>query len=162
MVIAYCILRDGTIYQERGGDFYDQLNAVRTRQRLMERLRRMGVHVTISAQPLRYRRRLHKLTQRIRRRLLPHWVRLPCLRPLANRRLRCPKANAGAGVPASALNARFLALTPSPLWRLIPRRRLPSPLSRLNNSGILIYLVDSALVIIWSFRRIVVLGCVLS
>jgi transposase len=48
LVIAYCILRDGTTYQERGGDFYDQLNAARTRQRLVERLRRMGVQVTIS------------------------------------------------------------------------------------------------------------------
>jgi transposase len=50
LVIAYCILRDGTTYQERGGDFYDQLNAARTRQRLIERLRRLGVEVTISSQ----------------------------------------------------------------------------------------------------------------
>jgi transposase len=50
LVIAYCILRDGTTYQERGGDFYDQLNAARTRQRLIERLRRLGVQVTISSQ----------------------------------------------------------------------------------------------------------------
>jgi transposase len=49
LVIAYCILRDGTTYQERGGDFYDQLNAARTRQRLSERLRRLGVAVVISA-----------------------------------------------------------------------------------------------------------------
>jgi transposase len=49
LVIAYCILRDGTTYQERGGDFYDQLNAARTRQRLIERLRRLGVAVTIAA-----------------------------------------------------------------------------------------------------------------
>jgi len=48
-VIAYCILRDGTTYQERGGDFYDQLNAARTRERLIERLRRLGVPVTVSA-----------------------------------------------------------------------------------------------------------------
>jgi len=52
LVIAYCILRDGTVYQERGGDFYDQLNAVRTRQRLIERLRRLGAHVTLSPHPL--------------------------------------------------------------------------------------------------------------
>ena len=49
LVIAYCLLRDGTTYQERGGDFYDQLNAARTRQRLIERLRRLGVAVTISS-----------------------------------------------------------------------------------------------------------------
>jgi hypothetical protein len=49
LVIAYCILRDGTTYQERGGDFYDQLNAARTRQRLVERLRRTVVQVTISS-----------------------------------------------------------------------------------------------------------------
>lgn len=49
LLIAYCILRDGTTYQERGGDFYDQLNAARTRQRLIERLRRLGVPVTISS-----------------------------------------------------------------------------------------------------------------
>jgi transposase len=48
LVIAYCMLRDGTVYQERGGDFYDQLNAVRTRQRLIERLRRLGVPSPIS------------------------------------------------------------------------------------------------------------------
>ena len=48
LVIAFCILRDGTTYQERGGDFYDQLHAARTRQRLLERLRRLGVAVTVS------------------------------------------------------------------------------------------------------------------
>jgi transposase len=48
LVIAYCILRDGTTYQERGGDFYDQLNAARTRQRLIQRLQRLGVQVTVS------------------------------------------------------------------------------------------------------------------
>ena len=52
LVIAYCMLRDGTIYQERGGDFYDQLNAARTRQRLVERLRRLGVNVQISSYPV--------------------------------------------------------------------------------------------------------------
>ena len=52
LVIAYCILRDGTTYQERGGDFHDQINAARTRQRLIERLRRLGVPVTRPSRPV--------------------------------------------------------------------------------------------------------------
>jgi hypothetical protein len=50
LIIAFHILRDGTTYQEHGGNFYDRLNPERTRQRLTERLRRLGWQVDL--QPL--------------------------------------------------------------------------------------------------------------
>lgn len=51
LVIAFCLLRDGTEYQEFGGDFFDQLNPVRTRNRLIRRLQRLGVEVTLTPRP---------------------------------------------------------------------------------------------------------------
>lgn len=43
LVIAYCILRDGTEYREMGGDYFDLLNPQRTRTRLVRRLRKLDV-----------------------------------------------------------------------------------------------------------------------
>jgi transposase len=51
LVIAFCLLRDGNEYQEFGGDFFDQLNPVRTRNRLIRRLQRLGVEVTLTPKP---------------------------------------------------------------------------------------------------------------
>jgi len=47
LVIAFYILRDGTIYRERGGNYYDQLNPERTKRRLTARLERMGFDVIL-------------------------------------------------------------------------------------------------------------------
>lgn len=42
LVIAFCILRDGTEYCEVGGDYFDRLHPERTRNRLVRRLQRLG------------------------------------------------------------------------------------------------------------------------
>jgi transposase len=51
LVIAFCMLRDGTDYQEFGGDYFDRLNPLRTRNRLIRRLERLGVSITLSHRP---------------------------------------------------------------------------------------------------------------
>jgi transposase len=51
LVIAFCLLRDGTEYREFGGDYFDRLNPVRTRNRLIRRLARLGVEVTLTPRP---------------------------------------------------------------------------------------------------------------
>ena len=47
LIIAYPILRDGTVYQERGGDYFDRLNPERARRRLTARLERLGWEVQL-------------------------------------------------------------------------------------------------------------------
>jgi transposase len=47
LIIAFCILRDGTEYREMGGDYFDRLNPERTRARLIRRLQRLGLEVTL-------------------------------------------------------------------------------------------------------------------
>jgi transposase len=47
LLIAYCILRDGTVYRELGNDYFDALHPARTQQRLVARLERLGLDVTI-------------------------------------------------------------------------------------------------------------------
>jgi transposase len=47
LIIAFHILRDGTIYQERGGDYFDRLNPQRTQRRLTARLERLGWQVVL-------------------------------------------------------------------------------------------------------------------
>jgi|SRR5438270_6725888 len=49
--IAFCLLRDGAEYQELGGDFFDQLNPVRTRNRLIRRLQQPGVDIVLTPRP---------------------------------------------------------------------------------------------------------------
>ncbi|HEX4485249.1 MAG TPA: hypothetical protein VH088_03225 [Terriglobales bacterium] len=44
--LAYYITRDGSIYQEAGGDVYDRRNPERTAKRLARRLQRIGFEVT--------------------------------------------------------------------------------------------------------------------
>ncbi len=48
LMLAYYIIRDGTIYQEAGGDVYDRRNPERTARRLARRLQRIGLEVTLS------------------------------------------------------------------------------------------------------------------
>jgi hypothetical protein len=50
-MLAYYIIRDGSIYQEAGGDIYDRRNPERTAKRLARRLQRIGFEVTISPVP---------------------------------------------------------------------------------------------------------------
>lgn len=45
LVIAFCILRDGTAYRELGGDYFDLLRPERTRNRLVRRFQRLGLEV---------------------------------------------------------------------------------------------------------------------
>jgi transposase len=54
LVIAFHILRDGTVYREKGGDYFDQLNPERTKQKLIARLKRLGFDVILgnSTQPV--------------------------------------------------------------------------------------------------------------
>jgi transposase len=47
LVIAFCILRDGTEYREAGGDYFDLLHPERTRNRLLRRLQRLGFDVAL-------------------------------------------------------------------------------------------------------------------
>ena len=48
LVIAFCLLRDHTEYREFGGDYFDRLNPVRTRNRLIRRLEKLGLQVTLT------------------------------------------------------------------------------------------------------------------
>jgi transposase len=48
LVIAYNILKTGTPYQELGGDYFDKLHPERTTQRLVKRLERLGLTVTLT------------------------------------------------------------------------------------------------------------------
>lgn len=42
LTIAYCILRDGTVYRETGADYFDRLHPERTAKRLIRRLENLG------------------------------------------------------------------------------------------------------------------------
>jgi len=48
LTIAFCILRDGTEYQELGDNFFDRLHPERTRNRLVRRLQRLGLETPAS------------------------------------------------------------------------------------------------------------------
>jgi transposase len=47
LIIAFHILRDGTIYRERGGDAFDRMNPATTTKRLSQRLERLGYEVIL-------------------------------------------------------------------------------------------------------------------
>ena len=47
LVIAFCILRDGSQYRELGADYFDRLHPERTRNRLVRRLQRLGLDVML-------------------------------------------------------------------------------------------------------------------
>lgn len=48
LLIAYCIIRDGSVYREIGGDYYDRVHPERTAMRLTRRLERIGYSVTLT------------------------------------------------------------------------------------------------------------------
>jgi transposase len=47
LIIAYHILRDGTLYQELGANYYDQKNAQQVQRHLVRRLQKLGYTVTL-------------------------------------------------------------------------------------------------------------------
>jgi transposase len=47
LTIAYEIIRDGTVYQELGGNHYDRLDPDRSARRLIRRLQQIGFEVTL-------------------------------------------------------------------------------------------------------------------
>ena len=47
LIIAFHSLRDGTTYQERGGDYFDHLHPERTQRKLTARLERLGWEVVL-------------------------------------------------------------------------------------------------------------------
>jgi transposase len=51
LVIAYCILKTGTAYQDLGSDYFDKLHPERTAQRLVKRLQRLGLNVILAPSP---------------------------------------------------------------------------------------------------------------
>ena len=51
LVIAYYVIRDGTVYRELGGDFYDQINPQRTAEKLTRRLEQIGYNVVLTKAP---------------------------------------------------------------------------------------------------------------
>lgn len=48
LIVAFEILRQGTVYRELGGDHFDQLHPERARNRLLRRLERLGWDVSIT------------------------------------------------------------------------------------------------------------------
>ena len=48
LVIAYCILKSGTPYQDLGGNYFDQLHPERVAQRLVQRLQQLGLDVVVT------------------------------------------------------------------------------------------------------------------
>jgi len=47
LLIAFCILRDGTEYIELGGDYFDRLHPERTCNRMIRRFQRLGLDVIV-------------------------------------------------------------------------------------------------------------------
>jgi transposase len=52
LVIAYHILKDGTMYRELGPDYFDQRDTARLQRRLIGRLESLGLQVTVGPLPL--------------------------------------------------------------------------------------------------------------
>jgi transposase len=52
LIIAWSIIRNGSEYQERGGDHFDLLHPERTARKLTRRLQRIGFEVAITRRPL--------------------------------------------------------------------------------------------------------------
>jgi transposase len=51
LVLAYHIMRDGGEYRERGGDYFDRVDAEHTAFRLSQRLQRIGYDVVLTRRP---------------------------------------------------------------------------------------------------------------
>ncbi len=48
LVIAYCVLKTGAPYQDLGNDYFDKLHPERTAKRLVQRLQRLGLTVSVA------------------------------------------------------------------------------------------------------------------
>ena len=46
--LAYCMIRDGSPYREQGADYFDRLHPERTKNKLVQRLDRLGFAVQIT------------------------------------------------------------------------------------------------------------------
>lgn len=107
LVIAFCIMRDGSVYREAGGDYHDRLHPERTVRRLTERLERMGLEVAVTGSPRRGRpclcaqrgipcSHLDRSPKPPRQTPTKRWPKIP--RPDAASRELCPKC-ANWGIP---------------------------------------------------------------
>ena len=52
LTIAYVLIRDGGVYREPGGDYFDQRNPERTAKKLTKRLEQIGFQVALTRRPL--------------------------------------------------------------------------------------------------------------
>jgi len=52
LVMAYCILKTGTPYQDLGSDYFDRLHPERVAKRLVQRLQQLGLEVTVAPSKL--------------------------------------------------------------------------------------------------------------
>lgn len=52
LTIIWKMIRDGAVYEERGGDFFDRLNPQRTARKLARRLEHIGFEVALTPRPL--------------------------------------------------------------------------------------------------------------
>ena len=48
LIVVFHIIRDGSVYREQGGDFFDRLHPKRTTRRLVRRLERLGFDVALT------------------------------------------------------------------------------------------------------------------
>jgi hypothetical protein len=48
LIIAYCILKTGTLYTELGENFFDQIHPERVAKRLLRRLQQLGLGVIVT------------------------------------------------------------------------------------------------------------------
>jgi transposase len=49
LIIAYRIIRDGTTYEELGGNYFDERDRRATLRRSVQRIERLGFKVTVEA-----------------------------------------------------------------------------------------------------------------
>ncbi len=52
LTVAYLLIRDGGVYAERGGDYFDRRNPARTAKKLTKRLEQIGFAVVLKRTPL--------------------------------------------------------------------------------------------------------------
>jgi len=52
LTIMWKIIREGDVYRERGGNFFDRVNPVQTARRLTRRLEQIGYSVALAARPI--------------------------------------------------------------------------------------------------------------
>jgi transposase len=52
LIILYVLIRDGGIYREQGGDYFDRLHPERTAKKMVRRLERIGFEAILKRKPL--------------------------------------------------------------------------------------------------------------